>query len=55
MTDTYDRSMPDLKGMIYKFSEMSPEDAADKRFAIEQLNAERLAAKEATMQQKIQD
>jgi NADH-quinone oxidoreductase subunit I len=55
MTDTYDRSMPDLKEMIYKFSEMTPEDAADKRFAIEKLNAERLAAKEAAMQQKIQN
>jgi NADH-quinone oxidoreductase subunit I len=55
MTDTYDRSMPDLKGMIYKFSEMTPKDAAEKRFAIEKLNAERLAAKEAAMQQKIQN
>jgi NADH-quinone oxidoreductase subunit I len=55
MTDTYDRSMSDLKGMIYKFSEMTPEDASDKRFAIEKLNAERLAAKEAAMQQKIQN
>jgi NADH-quinone oxidoreductase subunit I len=53
MTDKYDRSMPDLKEMIYKFSEMSPEEADEKRIAIEKLNADRLAAKEAAMQLKV--
>ncbi|MCF8453239.1 MAG: NADH-quinone oxidoreductase subunit I [Pedobacter sp.] len=55
MTDTYDRSMPDLKEMIYKFSDMKPEEAEEKRVALEKLNAERLAAKEAAMQQKTQN
>jgi NADH-quinone oxidoreductase subunit I len=52
MTDTYDKSMPDLNEMIYKFSEMTPEEAVEKRIAIEKLNADRLAAKEAAKQQK---
>jgi NADH-quinone oxidoreductase subunit I len=55
MTDTYDRSMPDLKEMIYKFSDMTAEEAEEKRLALEKLNAERLAAKEAAMQQKTQN
>lgn len=55
MTDTYDRSMPDLTEMIYKFSDMKPEEANEKRLALEKLNAERLAAKEAAMQQKAQN
>ncbi|MDP3470201.1 MAG: NADH-quinone oxidoreductase subunit I [Daejeonella sp.] len=55
MTDTYDRSMPDLKEMIYKFSDMKPEEAKEKRLALEKLNTERLAAKEAAMQQKAQN
>jgi NADH-quinone oxidoreductase subunit I len=55
MTDTYDRSMPDLKEMIYKFSDMKPEEAEEKRLALEKLNAERMAAKEAAMQQKTQN
>jgi NADH-quinone oxidoreductase subunit I len=49
MTDTYDRSMADLKGMIYKFSDMTAEEADEKRIALEKLNAERLAAKQAIM------
>lgn len=53
MTDTYDRSMIDLNQMIYKFSDMSPEEADEKRIALEKLNAERLAAKQAAAQQNI--
>lgn len=53
MTDTYDRSMFDLNQMIYKFSDMSPEEAEEKRIALEKLNAERLAAKQAAVQQNI--
>lgn len=49
MTDEYDRSMPNLNEMIYKFSDMSPELADEKRLAIEKLNAERLAAKQAAV------
>jgi len=55
MTDTYDRSMPDLKEMIYKFSDMTSEEAGEKRLAIEKLNAERLAAKEAALKNKTQN
>jgi len=50
MTDTYDRSMPDLSEMIYKFSEMSPEEADEKRLALEKFNAEKIAAKQAAIQ-----
>jgi NADH-quinone oxidoreductase subunit I len=50
MTDTYDRSMLKLNEMIYKFSDMSIEEADEKRLALEQFNAEKLAAKEAAMQ-----
>ena len=50
MTDKYDRSMPNLSEMIYKFSDMSLEEAEEKRAALEKLNAERNAAKQAAMQ-----
>jgi NADH-quinone oxidoreductase subunit I len=48
MTNTYDRSMSDLSDMTYKFSDMTVEEANEKRMAIEKLNAERLAAKLAS-------
>ena len=51
MTDTYDRSMIDLNEMIYKFSDMTAAEADEKRFALEQLNAERFAAKQLALQQ----
>ena len=51
MTDQYDRSMLTLNEMIYKFSDMSPAEAEEKRIALEKLNAERLAAKEAALKQ----
>jgi len=51
MTDTYDRSMIDLNEMTYKFSDMTAAEADEKRLALEKLNAERLAAKQAAMQQ----
>lgn len=51
MTDTYDRSMIDLSEMTYKFSDMTAAEADEKRLALEKLNAERLAAKQAAMQQ----
>ena len=53
MTDTYDRSMIDLNEMTYKFSDMTAAEADEKRFALEQLNAERLAAKQLALQQNI--
>jgi NADH-quinone oxidoreductase subunit I len=52
MTDTYDRSMPDLSEMTYKFSDMTTEEANEKRLALEKLNAERLAAKQAVINPK---
>jgi NADH-quinone oxidoreductase subunit I len=52
MTDTYDRSMSDLSEMTYKFSDMTAEEANEKRLALEKLNAERLAAKQAIITPK---
>lgn len=51
MTDQYDRSMLTLNEMVYKFSDMTTEEADEKRLALEKQNAERLAAKQAAMQQ----
>lgn len=50
MTDQYDRSMPNIGEMIYKFSDMHPEEAEEKRLALEKFNAEKNAAKQAAMQ-----
>lgn len=49
MTDNYDRSMSDLSEMTYKFSDMTAAEADEKRLALDKLNAERLAAKQASM------
>ena len=49
MTNTYDRSVPNMTDLIYQFSDMTPEQAHEKREALEKLNAEKLAAKEAAM------
>lgn len=51
MTDQYDRSMPVLNEMIYKFSDMTTKEAEEKRLALEKQNAQRLAAKQAAAQQ----
>jgi len=51
MTDQYDRSMLSLNEMVYKFSDMTAAEAEDKRLALEKQNAERLAAKQAAIQQ----
>lgn len=51
MTDKYDRSMTTLNEMIYKFSDMTADEAEEKRIALEKQNAERLAAKQAVMRQ----
>lgn len=51
MTNTYDRSMADISNMTYKFSDMPAEEAEEKRQALEKQTAERLAAKQAAMQQ----
>jgi NADH-quinone oxidoreductase subunit I len=49
MTNTYDRSVPKMTDLIYQFSDMSAEDAQEKREAIAKQNAEKQAAKEATL------
>jgi len=52
MTNTYDRSVPQLHELTYAFSDMTPEDAAQKRREFEQQQAERQAVKAAAMQKK---
>jgi len=52
MTNTYDRSVPEIGELTYAFSDMTPEDAAQKRREFEQQQAERQAAKAAAMQKK---
>lgn len=51
MTNLYDRSMTDMANMTYKFADMPAEEAESKRKALEKQTAERLAAKQAAMQQ----
>ena len=45
MTDQYDRSMPDLKGMIYSFEDMTAEEAEAKRQELARFQAEKEAGK----------
>src|SRR6185312_9899658 len=52
MTNTYDRSVPEIGELTYAFSDMTPEDAAQKRREFEQQQAERQAAKAAATQKK---
>ena len=52
MTNTYDRSVAEIGELTYQFSDMTPEDAAQKRREFEQQQAERQAAKLAAMQKK---
>jgi NADH-quinone oxidoreductase subunit I len=52
MTNQYDKSVFELKDLTYEFSDMTTEEAAEKRVLIEKQNAERLAAKLAAMQKK---
>jgi NADH-quinone oxidoreductase subunit I len=52
MTNTYDRSVFELSDLTYKFSDMTAEDAAEKRILLEQQLAERQAAKLTAMQAK---
>lgn len=51
MTDTYDRSFTQLSELTYRFSDMTPEDAAEKRIELEKQQAEKQAAKEAMLNQ----
>jgi NADH-quinone oxidoreductase subunit I len=52
MTNQYDKSVFELKDLTYEFSDMTAEEAAEKRELIEKQNAERQAAKLAAMQKK---
>lgn len=51
MTDSYDRSFTQLSELTYRFSDMTPEDAAEKRTELEKQMAEKQAAKEAMLNQ----
>ena len=52
MTNQYDRSVSILSDLNYKFSDMPPEFAAEKRRLYEQQQAEKLAAKQAAIKKK---
>ncbi|SEM51974.1 NADH-quinone oxidoreductase subunit I [bacterium A37T11] len=39
MTNQYDRSMPDLKGMLYQFADMTDEEVAEKRKELAEFQA----------------
>jgi NADH-quinone oxidoreductase subunit I len=49
MTNTYDKSVENMNELIYQFSDMTPEEAHEKREALEKQNAEKQAAKEAAI------
>lgn len=50
MTNQYDRTVFELSNLTYEFSDMSPEEAAEKRALLEKQQAEKQAAKLAAMQ-----
>ena len=50
MTNQYDKTVFELSNLTYEFSDMSPEDAAEKRALLEKQQAEKQAAKLAAMQ-----
>ncbi|MBK0378243.1 4Fe-4S dicluster domain-containing protein [Mucilaginibacter segetis] len=52
MTNQYDRTVFELKDLNYEFSDMKPEDAAEKRRLLEQQQAEKQAAKLAALKAK---
>lgn len=52
MTNQYDRTVFELKDLNYEFSDMTPEEADEKRALLEKQLAEKQAAKEAAMKQK---
>lgn len=49
MTDTYDKSVPRLSDLNYKFAEMEPAVAQEKKDMLAQVQAEREAAKRAAL------
>ena len=52
MTNQYDRSVFELKNLTYEFSDMTPEEAAEKRTLLENQLALKQAAKLAAMNKK---
>ncbi|HCN84703.1 MAG TPA: 4Fe-4S ferredoxin, partial [Sphingobacteriaceae bacterium] len=48
-TNQYDRSVPKMTDLIYEFADMTPEEAHEKRVALEKQTTERLAAKKAAL------
>lgn len=52
MTNTYDRTVFELSDLIYEFSDMTKEEADEKRALLEKQNAEKQAAKLAAMKKK---
>ncbi|TWR25766.1 NADH-quinone oxidoreductase subunit I [Mucilaginibacter pallidiroseus] len=52
MTNQYDRTVFQLADLNYEFSDMSPEQAAEKRTLLEKQNAEKQAAKQAALKAK---
>ena len=52
MTNQYDKTVFELSDLVYEFSDMTPEEADEKRALIEKQNAEKAAAKAAAMQGK---
>ena len=52
MTNQYDKTVFELKDLNYEFSDMTPEDAAEKRLLLEKQQAEKQAAKLAAMKKK---
>ena len=49
MTDQYDRTVTHITELTYQFSDMSPQEAEEKRAELAKQQAERQAAKEAAM------
>ncbi len=52
MTNQYDKSVFEISQLVYEFSDMTPEVAAEKRQLLEAQQAEKQAAKLAAMKQK---
>ncbi|WP_114936426.1 4Fe-4S binding protein [Mucilaginibacter endophyticus] len=52
MTNQYDKTVFQLSDLVYQFSDMKPEDAAEKRALFDKQQAEKQAAKLAAMKQK---
>ena len=52
MTNQYDRTVFELKDLTYEFSDMTPEEATEKRALLDKQIAERQAAKLAAMNKK---